>query len=181
MPTGYLGEHQEARVFAARRPQMKDEAILELVRPDPHFGGPWPASLANVPITAELRRRLDKYQKDQPMPGDEYVNRMLELLARLRKCLDDAGVKGPGAVLTGLEYDIDQTTHLGRGSAVFVEASSLPENEDAPFYQCVVSAHLGYTMRFLDSYDLPGHVISGPITVPVTNDSFYRALFGGRS
>jgi hypothetical protein len=178
MPVKYLGDHNQIRVFKGRRPVVDDETILEeLGHIAPHFGGPWPKSLSDVPMTNELRRRIDYREPDQPMPGDEYVNERLGFRARLRACLEAAGVKGPGTVILQLVYEVDQTTHLGRSSNVIMETSSLPEREDPSFYDCVVSSHVGRTMRFRESFGTPGLFIADTLSVPVTDDSYYRNLF----
>jgi hypothetical protein len=179
MPVAYLGDHQQTRVFKGRRPVVDDATVLEeLGKPIPRFGGPWPTSLSDVPMTAELRRRIDYLEPLQPMPGDDYINETLGFLARLRTCLEAAGVKGPGAVMMDLYYKVDQTTHVGESTSVIPAASSLPEGEDQRFYECAVSSHVGRTMPFSETYASPALSIAATINVPVTNNQYYRNLFG---
>jgi hypothetical protein len=179
MPLAYLGDHQQMRVFRARRPVIDDETVLyELSKPIPHFGGPWPKSLSDIPMTAELRRRIDRVEPLQPMPENDFVNERLGFRARLRACLEGAGVKGPGSVMMDILYAVDPATHMGQSTSVIPSASSLPEGEDERFYSCAVSSHVGRTMRFSDTFAIPALSIADTVDVPVTNDSYYRNLFG---
>lgn len=176
--TGYVGDNQQVHVFEGRRPALDDSVILALSKPAPHFGGPWPKSLSEVPMTPELRKRIDEKEPDQPMVGDDYVNQRLGFRAVMRECLEEAGVHGPGSVIIQLIYYLSTVNHRGKSADLVPEASSLPEEEDERFYNCAIYAHLGRKVTFRDSYAINGFVIYETIDVPVTNDSYYRSLFG---
>ena len=156
---------------------LPDMEIVKQLQPPPPWPGPWPESVADLPKTPEMQRRLSEFESLRKL---DYS---LGFLARLRRCLGSQ-VKTVGGVFVELWFDVESETGRATGSRVAIHESALEEDEDRVVLKCLESEHIGRSFVF-ESWpsepDAPavqkdGYLIRTALDLPIQNQRLYRAL-----
>jgi hypothetical protein len=147
------------------------------LRPPPRWDGPHPESLDQLERTDAVVKRLQELETQDGEEWASFLDHRLRFLAQLDRCIGDK-ITSTGGVAVVMKFRVDPRTKIAEGVEAHAEQSTLREEDDQVFVDCLQKTHLGSQYQKSSLYDREDFYWATQISVPVHDDSWYPWLYG---
>lgn len=165
-------EQENASVHT--RPQRD---LTDALRPRRKWTGPRPESLDQLQRTPAVQQRLKQLEELEGEEWARFLDHRLRFLARLDRCIGDR-ISSAGGVAVSMRFRVDPATKVAHAAEAFAEQSTLSEEDDQVFLDCLQKTHAGTSYQKSPDYGDAEFHWSTTISVPVRDDSWYPWLQG---